>query len=260
MFRRILVEDWQRALSVSSLSTSSAFAACHGPKLRNSNNFHSLPMTSPDPAANPSPSHSSPSSSSSTSSAAGEDVLRPHIYDGIQEYDKRLPRWWLLTLYGAIVFSVIYWAYYHAYEIGLDDERRLIVHMQENAEQAAKRSGIIDDTLIWKLSREPQRIAAGKATFDTTCAACHKPDLTGLIGPNLVDKEWIHGGKPMDSLKTIEEGILAKGMPAWSAMLGKEKITELTAYIFSFHQPGEEVIAVAGWTPPGVVPAPAPTP
>ena len=44
-----------------------------------------------------------------------DDSLRPHSFAGIQEYDKRLPRWWLLTLYGAMVFAATYWAYYHVY-------------------------------------------------------------------------------------------------------------------------------------------------
>lgn len=190
-----------------------------------------------------------------------DDTLRPHTFDGIQEYDKRLPRWWLLTLYGSMVFAAAYWAYYHAYQIGTPPTQALEQAMAENAERAARQSGVIDDAMLWKLSKDPQVIASGKVSFDTTCAACHKPDLTGMIGPNLVDKEWIHGGTPMDSIKVINEGILAKGMPAWGPVLGKDKIKEVVAYIFSHHKQGEEVVAVPGWTPPGApAPAPAPTP
>ena len=186
-----------------------------------------------------------------------EDALRPHSYDGIQEYDKRLPRWWLLTLYGAIVFSILYWGYYHAYEIGTSPEFALQSEMEDNAARAARNSGVLSDDLIWTLRSDSKIVAAGKVTFDTTCAACHKPDMTGLIGPNLVDHQWIHGGKPLDVIKTIDEGVLAKGMPAWGALLGKQKITELTAYIFSYHKPGEEIVPVPGWTPlAGAVPTP----
>ena len=45
-----------------------------------------------------------------------EDPLRPHSFDGIHEYDKRLPNWWLWTLYGAIIYSAIYWGLYHRWE------------------------------------------------------------------------------------------------------------------------------------------------
>jgi len=192
---------------------------------------------------------------------AVEDPLRPHSYDGIREYDKRLPRWWLMTLYGAMVFSVVYWAYYHAYEFGMPPAQALERAMAENAERMARESGVIDDERLWKMSGDARVITAGKVTFDTTCAACHKPDMTGLIGPNLVDHEWIHGGAPMDSVKIIQEGVLAKGMPAWGPLLGKQKIAEVTAYIFSHHKPGEKILAVPGWTPPGgVAPIAAPAP
>ncbi len=186
-----------------------------------------------------------------------DDALRPHSYDGIQEYDKRLPRWWLLTLYGAMVYAVAYWGYYHAYEIGTPPAKALEAEMAANAAAAANKSGEITDELLWKMSHDEQVLSAGKATFDTTCAVCHKPDMTGLIGPNLVDKEWIHGGKPMDSIKVINEGVLAKGMPPWGPVLGKQKIAEVVAYIMAHHHPGEEIIIVPGWTPPaGVVPPP----
>lgn len=188
-----------------------------------------------------------------------DGTLRPHSYDGIQEYDKRLPRWWLLTLYGAMVFAVVYWGYYHAYSIGTPPDVALEKEMAENAARAAQKSGVIDDDMLYRLSHDSKALASGKTTFDTTCAVCHKPDMTGLIGPNLVDHEWIHGGKPMDAFKTINEGVLVKGMPAWGPMLGRQKISEVVAYIFASHSPGEEVKIVPGWTPPaGVMPAPPP--
>ncbi|MDB6155369.1 MAG: cytochrome c oxidase, cbb3-type, subunit [Chthoniobacteraceae bacterium] len=185
-----------------------------------------------------------------------EDSLRPHIYDGIQEYDKRLPRWWLYTLYGTIVFAGLYWAYYQAYQFGVAPEHALKMEMAANADTAARKSGNLDDDLLWKMSVDAKVLAAGKVTFETTCASCHKPDLTGMIGPNLVDREWIHGGYPMDAMKTITEGVLARGMPAWGPLLGKQKISEVAAYIFSHHKTGEQIVPVAGWTMPGAVPAP----
>src|SRR5437762_10621900 len=96
-----------------------------------------------------------------------DDTLRPHSFDGIQEYDKRLPRWWLLTLYGAMVFAVIYWAYYHAYGIGTPPALALEKEMTENAVRAAQKSGVIDDDTLWEMSLDPKLLSAGKVTFDT---------------------------------------------------------------------------------------------
>ena len=133
--------------------------------------------------------------------------------------------------------------------------------MRENTARASLKSGELTDDLLWKLSSNRETVEAGKTTFLTTCAACHKPDLTGLIGPNLVDTQWIHGGKPLEVVKTINDGVLAKGMPAWGPLLGKQKITEVAAFIFSHHQRGEEVVIVPGWTPPvGTASLPSPTP
>ncbi len=186
-----------------------------------------------------------------------EDPLRPHTYDGIQEYDKRLPNWWLWTLYGSIVYAIFYWAYYHAYSIGTDPADALAMTMTENADRAARAAasgGEVNDEVLWKFSRDPAMLAAGKTTFDTLCASCHKTDMTGMIGPNLVDNQWIHGGQPTDLIKTITEGVLAKGMVAWGPILGRQKIIEVTVHILARHQPGGEIVKVDGWVP--IMPTP----
>jgi cytochrome c oxidase cbb3-type subunit III len=186
-----------------------------------------------------------------------DDQLRPHSYDGIQEFDKRLPNWWLMTLYGAIIFSVAYWFWYHEWKFGGDPAANVLAEIKASQAEALKGATVVNNDTLWKMSKDPALVEAGKTTFVTVCAACHRPDLQGQIGPNLVDKEWIHGGLPEEVMKTITEGVPAKGMVSWAPVLGRQKIIEATAFIMSHHQPGEEIIKVAGWTP--IMPtAPAP--
>ena len=58
-----------------------------------------------------------------------ENALRPHTYDGIQEFDKRLPNWWLFTLYITIVFWLGYWGYYEWFRVGPDGPRDVAAAM-----------------------------------------------------------------------------------------------------------------------------------
>ena len=178
-----------------------------------------------------------------------QEALRPHSYDGIQEYDKRLPNWWLFTLYGAIAFAFGYWIYYHEAHLGLESGVAVELQMMDNQRQAARNSGVLTDDLLWQMSREEKVVEAGKATFLATCASCHLPTLTGLIGPNLVDEYWLHGGTPLEVVHTITEGEISKGMPTWGPVLGKQKITEVTAFIFSYHKQGEPIKQAPPWIP-----------
>ena len=173
-----------------------------------------------------------------------DDPLREHSFDGIQEYDKRLPNWWLWTLYGTIIFAAAYWFYYHFPQEHETSFQRVERTMNEIAVAAAKSSGAeLNDDQLWTMSKDSEAVQAGAMTFQTTCASCHMPDLSGKIGPNLKDNIWIHGGKPTDIVHTITTGVAAKGMPTWGPVLGPAKINEVAAFILSFHSPSDPVIA-----------------
>lgn len=179
---------------------------------------------------------------------------RHHIYDGIQEYDNRLPNWWLWTLYGAIMFSFAYWFYYHWPAPAESGGERVTRKMARIAADAAKKSGgELTDGELWKMSRDPQVVSAGRNTFQTLCASCHMPDLSGKIGPNLKDTQWIHGGLPHEVVATITNGVPVKGMPTWGPALGKQKISEVAAYVLSFHKQGEPI--TIGASKPALPPA-----
>ena len=177
-----------------------------------------------------------------------EDPIRHHVFDGIQEYDKSLPNWWLYTLYITIVFWVGYWAYYEWFRIGPSGEQAVATAIAQIESQRLA-SAKLDDASLWKMSQNATFVEAGKAVFDANCAACHLVSLRGktesaaAIGPDLTDTLWIHGGKPTQVHELIMKGVLTKGMPTWGPVLGAKKISEVTAYILSKHREGEPIEA-----------------
>ncbi len=176
-----------------------------------------------------------------------EDPIRPHVFDGIQEYDKRMPNWWLYTLYSMIVFWVAYWSYYEWFRVGPDGEQAILAAM-ESIEAERLVTAAVDDGTLWEMSRNPSFVESGRAVYESTCAACHLPSMRGksesavAIGPDLTDTTWIHGGTPAEIHALVTNGVLTKGMPAWGPVLGSRKISEVTAYILSVHQEGEPIL------------------
>lgn len=179
--------------------------------------------------------------------------LRPHVYDGIQEFDQRLPNWWLYTLYGAIAFSIVFWFAHMIARVIPSDGAQVDAEMARIA--AAKMATSIDvnnDDVFWEMSRNPVFTDAGKQTFQSLCVACHLGSLKGkgenpaAVGPNLVDTAWIHGGTPKEIYRTVSVGVLAKGMPAWEPVLGQKKTAEVVAYVLSHHQKGEPIAVAPG--------------
>lgn len=186
----------------------------------------------------------------------GEVILREHEYDGIQEYDQKLPNWWLFTFYGAIVWFVVYWAIY--YHTGLMKNDRDLVKERITAIQAAKMAELektlatLDDsTLVHSWATNPELVAAGEATYLTNCSACHAADLSAtmdagggnkipLPGLSLTDHQWKFGGRPMDIFKLINAGSPADStgnngakMQPWGQTLTPKQVAELVAFIIA---------------------------
>tara|TARA_R110002096_G_scaffold194628_7_gene376972 strand:- start:4207 stop:4809 length:603 start_codon:yes stop_codon:yes gene_type:complete len=176
--------------------------------------------------------------------------LRSHTFDGIQEFDNRLPNWWLWTFYLACIFSVFYWIHYQTLGTGnqpMDD------YLDEQAAAAAamearlKENPVTDEVLL-ELAANPVFVKQGKALFENPqkCALCHRTDgAAGVVdgiaatGTNLTDSYWIYGDKPMDIYTTILKGRGPdKTIGSMGGMLAHEAeglgfVQKVTAFVLS---------------------------
>ena len=82
---------------------------------------------------------------------------------------------------------------------------------------------------------DPEVLALGETFFLKTCASCHGDQAQGLIGPNLTDDHWLHGGKVTEVFQAIVKGVPAKGMPPWGRAFAPEELTALAAYVRSLN-------------------------
>lgn len=197
-------------------------------------------------------------------------VLREHTYDGIQEYDQKLPNWWLFTWYITIVWFVIAWVAYYQLHIGESGQEQLDKALANIKAVQLKELEKLTDDKLWAMSQDEKVVAAGAATFATTCIACHAPDLsakiagTKLPGLPLNDTEWKHGGSPLEILNTVRKGApdLTKGMPPWEPQLGLNRVVEVVSFVLSKHKKGEPItLAADSPLKPGAAAAPtAPAP
>jgi cytochrome c oxidase cbb3-type subunit 3 len=164
---------------------------------------------------------------------SARDRIIDHEYDGIQEYDNPMPRWWLLTFAGTIIFSIIY--YFNVGPIGngkgriADYEASVAAHEARAPKDAAP----LTDSTIAAFVLDPALRASGKEAYAQYCASCHAPDGGGLIGPNLADDHWIHGGSPAQIYHVVDAGVLEKGMPPWGKTLKPEQLRAVVAYVTS---------------------------
>ncbi len=144
-----------------------------------------------------------------------------HEWDGIEELNTPLPKWWLWMFYATIVWSIAYWVVYpswplvSSYASGVLDWRSRAAVEQELDSLKSFRAPLVAklrEAPLEEILKQPELLnlarALGRVTFQDNCAGCHGVGATGAKGyPNLNDDEWLWGGKPEEILFTILYGV-----------------------------------------------------
>ena len=190
-----------------------------------------------------------------------------HSWDGIEELNNPLPRWWLWTFYATILWGVIYTILYPAWPL-VDRATSGVLGWSQRAEVAAEieavsasqadlRAALVETDLGVLAANEPLHryaVQAGASLYGTHCSQCHGSGAAGAVGyPNLLDDDWLWGGLKEDIAYTIRHGIRNEDdpdarfsqMPAFGEMLEKEEIATLVAHLQAMPQ-GVDPLAGAG--------------
>ncbi len=150
-----------------------------------------------------------------------------HEWDGIEELNNPLPRWWLLSFYATIVFAIGYAVVYPAIPLlskgteglwGWTSRGQLASEAKADADRRGPLMAALAATPIEQLPSKPDLMrdakAGGRAAFRVNCVQCHGSGAAGSTGyPNLNDDEWLWGGNLKEIEYTITHGIRQPGDP-----------------------------------------------
>ncbi|MXO72453.1 cytochrome-c oxidase, cbb3-type subunit III [Alteraurantiacibacter buctensis] len=180
-----------------------------------------------------------------------------HEWDGIEELNNPLPRWWLWTLYATVIWSLVYVILYPAWPLlekgtegvlGWTSRGQLA---DEMSAEEARRAPILQAIAATPIADLPanaelmqEAVAGGAAAFRVHCVQCHGANAAGSEGyPNLTDDEWIWGGDLPTIEATIVHGIRHPGdsatrmslMPAFGQMgiLTPAQVSQVTDHVLS---------------------------
>lgn len=172
---------------------------------------------------------------SSPMEAEGQ-LLLDHDYDGIKELDNDLPPWWKYLFIISVIWGFAYFIHYEM--LGGDDQemelQKEIAEAQIALEEYKKTAPDVVDADKVTMLTDAGDLSKGKAIYEMNCAACHKVDGGGQIGPNLTDTHWVLGGGIKNVFHTISEGGRdGKGMVAWKAILKPTEIQQVSSYVLS---------------------------
>lgn len=163
-------------------------------------------------------------------------LLLDHDYDGIKELDNNLPPWWVYLFYASIVFGIVYMVRFEV--LGADNQemelKKEVAQAKIDIAEYMKTAPDMMDEKTVTLLTDPADLAAGKEIYTTNCAACHRADAGGQIGPNLTDDKWILGGGIKNVFHTLVNGGRdGKGMISWKGTLKPKEMQKVASYILS---------------------------
>lgn len=166
-----------------------------------------------------------------------------HAFDGIEEYDNPLPRWWFMLFVATLVFAVGYLILYPGmgtwkgifpgYEGGWTQVKQWEKEMDKADEKYGPIFAKYAAMPIEEVAKDEQALKMGGRLFASNCSVCHGSDAKGAYGfPNLTDHDWLWGGEPEAIKTTILNGRQAV-MPAWGETLGEPGIRNVAGYVRS---------------------------
>ncbi|PWB71073.1 MAG: cytochrome oxidase subunit III [Holophagae bacterium] len=163
------------------------------------------------------------------------DHLLDHAYDGIQEYDNPLPRWWVVLFWVTVAVAPLYILYFHFGPGLLSIERydaAMIAFYDKQAEELLALGEVKESTLAGLMS-DASMMNSGRKIFQSKCSPCHGMFAEGAIGPNLTDDHWLHGPQLMDVYRTVRQGVPEKGMLSWERQLRPAELLAVSSYVGS---------------------------
>ena len=196
-----------------------------------------------------------------------------HEWDGIEEWNNPLPRWWLWTFYVTIAWGLIYTIAYPAWPLvsqatagflGFSTraqvEEQIAAVEAQNAAINERLASVDLAVLVDDAELNSYAVNAGAAVFRSKCSQCHGSGAAGVQAsgyPNLLDDDWLWGGTMEDIAWTVRHGIRNEQspdshyseMPAFGDLLEDEEIAQITHHVLSIS--GQEFDA--GLAEPGAV-------
>ena len=178
-----------------------------------------------------------------------EDDTMGHTFDGIEEYNKPMPAWWLYMFWFTMIYGLGYYAYYGLGNWnGLADWSSAGQLAEEQKAHDAEFGAIFANYASMDLEalvQDDTALRMGQQMFENNCALCHGSQAKGGFGfPNLTDNDSLYGNTPEAIISSVANGRNGQ-MPPWEAVLGAEGVDQVTHYVLSLSGEGHDAAQAA---------------